>query len=248
VRFAGCSTIALLHFCCAVLCCAVLCCAVRRANGVHFIVTGSHGLLGYCFVDLGDEFVVVDKDGEKIKEGAVVSISDEGVIEAEEHGLADGDTVVFVNVEGLTALNLAAVRIASSFSAVARWTDGKTVAVSLAVAALVHAADPREGHLSGLVPDRAAGERHEVHARRLLPRGEAAVHGAVQVLRRRPRSAGAHPQPHGLRAAGAAARTHARALVLCCGGGTAARAAQHGRGGRCARTCADAAGRCVCHC
>ena len=81
-----------------------------RASGVHFIAAGCHGLFGYCFTDLGNEFVVVDKDGEKIKDGAIVGISDDGVVEAEEHGLADGDVVTFVNVEGMVALNDGVVR------------------------------------------------------------------------------------------------------------------------------------------
>ncbi len=81
-----------------------------RSNGVHFIASGCHGLLGYSFTDLGDEFVVVDKDGEKVKDGAIVSITEEGVVESEEHGLADGDTVTFVHVEGIAALNDGVVR------------------------------------------------------------------------------------------------------------------------------------------
>jgi hypothetical protein len=79
--------------------------AACRRHGVHFLATGCHGLLGYCFTDLGNDFVVVDKDGEKIKDGAVVGISEDGVVDAEEHGLADGDQVTFVNVEGIPALN-----------------------------------------------------------------------------------------------------------------------------------------------
>jgi ubiquitin-activating enzyme E1 len=81
-----------------------------RNVGAHFIATGSHGLFGYCFVDLGDAFVVHDKDGEKLKEGALSNISEDGLVEAEGHELADGDLVTFVNVEGMTGLNDGVVR------------------------------------------------------------------------------------------------------------------------------------------
>jgi hypothetical protein len=79
--------------------------AICRRHNVHFLASGCHGLFGYCFTDLGPEFVVVDKDGEKIKDGVVIGISPEGVVESEEHGLADDDIVTFVNVEGMTFLN-----------------------------------------------------------------------------------------------------------------------------------------------
>jgi ubiquitin-activating enzyme E1 len=88
---------------------------ICRKNGVKFIATESRGLFGSIFVDFGNNFEVLDKDGEQPSSGVVVNITSDdngiGIIDIKDeanlkpHGLSDGDIVTFKGVEGMTQLN-----------------------------------------------------------------------------------------------------------------------------------------------
>jgi len=81
-----------------------------RAAGASFIMTDAFGLFGYVFCDFGDEFVVVDTNGEEPLNSMVASITSESpglvtVLDEGRHGLEDGDYVTFSEVKGMEALN-----------------------------------------------------------------------------------------------------------------------------------------------
>jgi ubiquitin-activating enzyme E1 len=87
-----------------------------RNKGVKFISAVSRGVFGQVFVDLGDKFTVIDKDGEQPTSGIVVSITVDretgiAIVDTKDednlnpHGLFDGDLVIFRGVCGMTELN-----------------------------------------------------------------------------------------------------------------------------------------------
>ncbi|AMD21564.1 HFL292Wp [Eremothecium sinecaudum] len=77
-------------------------------NNIKFISTETRGLFGNIFVDCGDEFTVLDTNGEEPKSGIVSDIEADGTItmlDDNRHNLEDGDYVKFSEVEGLEKLN-----------------------------------------------------------------------------------------------------------------------------------------------
>ncbi|SCU79365.1 LAMI_0A08504g1_1 [Lachancea mirantina] len=77
-------------------------------NGVKFISTETRGLFGSAFVDLGEEFMVIDPTGEEPKSGIVSDIEPDGTVtmlDDNRHNLEDGDYVKFSEVQGLEGLN-----------------------------------------------------------------------------------------------------------------------------------------------
>lgn len=65
-----------------------------------------YGPFSRIFNDFGDEFIVLDKDGEDLKERWIKSISNEEegllhVLDAERHDLDDGDKVAITEVIGM---------------------------------------------------------------------------------------------------------------------------------------------------
>lgn len=82
----------------------------RDAN-VYFISSFTFGLFGQIFSDFGDEFLVIDVDGEKPKTSIIenIIVNDDGYhilcIDKEPHNLENGDLVTFSEVQGLTELN-----------------------------------------------------------------------------------------------------------------------------------------------
>jgi len=87
-----------------------------RAAGVRFIMTETFGVFGYAFCDFGDEFVVVDTNGEEPSTAMVASVDNSGAetvvtcLDEARHGLEDGDYVRFEEVGGMDALNSAPPR------------------------------------------------------------------------------------------------------------------------------------------
>lgn len=76
--------------------------------GLKFISTETRGLFGQVFVDLGDEFTVIDPTGEEPNTGIVSDIEPDGTVtmlDDNRHNLEDGDYVKFSEVEGLEKLN-----------------------------------------------------------------------------------------------------------------------------------------------
>ena len=77
-----------------------------RDHGVLFIGSEVRGLFGQLFVDFGSHFVVLDKDGEELKEVLIGGITneEEGVVRtlgAAKHGLEDGDQVELCEISGM---------------------------------------------------------------------------------------------------------------------------------------------------
>ena len=83
---------------------------IARANKICLIIASTRGLFGQIFCDFGDNFTVVDTNGEnpltvmisgitKDTNGAVACIEDA------RHGFEDGDVVKFSEVKGMTEIN-----------------------------------------------------------------------------------------------------------------------------------------------
>ncbi|MCJ1297004.1 hypothetical protein MMC34_008573, partial [Xylographa carneopallida] len=95
-----------------------------HARSIPFLSASSLGLFGVVFVDVGASFVVSDPSGEPAVRGLLSHISNaaDGVVTVHEesrHGLSDGDTVTFEEVEGMTQINHqppCAVRVLSPFT------------------------------------------------------------------------------------------------------------------------------------
>lgn len=76
--------------------------------GIKFISAETRGLFGSVFVDLGDDFTVLDPTGEEPRSGIVSDIEADGTVtmlDENRHGLEDGNYVKFSEVEGLEKLN-----------------------------------------------------------------------------------------------------------------------------------------------
>ncbi len=91
--------------------------AVCHENNIGFIYTAAMGLSGFTFVDFGDEHIIKDENGEECKQYMVKIIEREpkGIVVIDENvtgkiALADGDYVVFREVQGMTELNNSAPR------------------------------------------------------------------------------------------------------------------------------------------
>lgn len=72
-----------------------------REHNIGIILGDQYSVYGRVVVDLGENFLVYDKDGEPSQELKVESISVEGVVEltkGSKHTLQDGDVVQFKEV------------------------------------------------------------------------------------------------------------------------------------------------------
>uniref|UniRef100_A0A7N6AUI7 E1 ubiquitin-activating enzyme n=1 Tax=Anabas testudineus TaxID=64144 RepID=A0A7N6AUI7_ANATE len=81
-----------------------------HSHGIKFIVADTKGLCGQLFCDFGEEFTVLDRDGEMPMSAMIQSITKEnpGVVfcvDEQKHGFSDGTKVVFSEVQGMTELN-----------------------------------------------------------------------------------------------------------------------------------------------
>ncbi|XP_049960406.1 ubiquitin-like modifier-activating enzyme 1 [Schistocerca serialis cubense] len=81
-----------------------------RAFNIALIIADNKGLFSQVFCDFGDEFTVVDTNGEAPLTAMIASISNdiEGVVtclDDTRHGLEDGDYVTFSEIVGMTELN-----------------------------------------------------------------------------------------------------------------------------------------------
>ncbi|KAM4588935.1 ubiquitin-like modifier-activating enzyme 1 [Odontesthes bonariensis] len=81
-----------------------------HSHGIRFIVTDTKGLCGQLFCDFGEEFEVLDKDGEMPVSVMIERITKENpgfavCTDDQKHGLSDGSKVVFSEVQGMTELN-----------------------------------------------------------------------------------------------------------------------------------------------
>ncbi|KAM6980088.1 ubiquitin-like modifier-activating enzyme 1 [Aplochiton taeniatus] len=81
-----------------------------HSHGVKFIVADTKGLCGQLFCDFGEEFEVLDSNGETPVSAMIDHISKEshGVVTCSDerrHGLVDGCSVSFSEVQGMAELN-----------------------------------------------------------------------------------------------------------------------------------------------
>ena len=83
-----------------------------QSPAIGFIAADVRGLAGRAFVDYGPAHAVLDADGEPVRSAilAGVLVQEDGSVliethDAKRHGLADGDHVIFREVDGATALN-----------------------------------------------------------------------------------------------------------------------------------------------
>lgn len=77
-------------------------------NNLCFISTETNGLFANVFVDFGEEFQVIDVDGEELKSGMISDIDSNGIVttlDATRHNLHDESYVKFTEVEGIPSLN-----------------------------------------------------------------------------------------------------------------------------------------------
>jgi len=56
--------------------------------------------------DFGEDYVIIDKDGEEVQDCLIKDISNEEkglvtLIEGSVHSMEDGDTVIFKNIKGM---------------------------------------------------------------------------------------------------------------------------------------------------
>lgn len=79
-----------------------------HANDIGFVHADIKGLFGQLFVDLGENFTVIDQDGEEPLTGIVSDVEKDGTVtmlDDNRHGLQDGDFVKFKEIEGMPKLN-----------------------------------------------------------------------------------------------------------------------------------------------
>lgn len=76
---------------------------ICRAHRIALITADTKGLFGQVFCDFGENFIVYDDDGLPLKNGQILSISNESeaVVTTEKwHNLIDGEYVTFAEVSG----------------------------------------------------------------------------------------------------------------------------------------------------
>uniref|UniRef100_A0A671XJX4 E1 ubiquitin-activating enzyme n=1 Tax=Sparus aurata TaxID=8175 RepID=A0A671XJX4_SPAAU len=81
-----------------------------HSRGIRFIVADTRGLCGQLFCDFGEEFEVLDKDGETPASAIIQGITKDnpGVVlcmDDRRHSFSNGDRVSFSEVQGMTELN-----------------------------------------------------------------------------------------------------------------------------------------------
>jgi ubiquitin-activating enzyme E1 len=80
--------------------------AFCRKRGIKFICSDCRGVFSRVFNDFGDQFEILDKNGEDLQDTMIQSISNEeaGLVELlqnQKHKLEDGDEVLIQEVEGM---------------------------------------------------------------------------------------------------------------------------------------------------
>lgn len=83
---------------------------ITHAAGIALIIASTRGLFAQVFCDFGEEFIVVDTNGENPVSAMLAGITKDKesivtCLDETRHGLEDGDYVTFHEVEGMTQLN-----------------------------------------------------------------------------------------------------------------------------------------------
>uniref|UniRef100_A0A8C5BYH3 E1 ubiquitin-activating enzyme n=1 Tax=Gadus morhua TaxID=8049 RepID=A0A8C5BYH3_GADMO len=81
-----------------------------HSHGIRFIVVDTRGLCGQLFCDFGEEFIVLDRDGETPMTAMInyITKGNPGLVsclDEENHGFQDGHKVSFSEVRGMAELN-----------------------------------------------------------------------------------------------------------------------------------------------
>ncbi|KAH8025173.1 hypothetical protein HPB51_004186 [Rhipicephalus microplus] len=82
--------------------------AITRKNNISLVVADTRGLAGQIFCDFGENFRVVDPNGEEPLSVLITSITNDrdGVVAClTRHGFEDGDYVSFSEVRGMSEIN-----------------------------------------------------------------------------------------------------------------------------------------------
>ncbi|KAG7244428.1 hypothetical protein INR49_031170 [Caranx melampygus] len=82
-----------------------------HSHGIKFIVADTRGLCGQLFCDFGEEFEVLDQNGEMPVSAMIESVTKDnpGVVlctDDQKHGFSDVTRVCFSEVQGMTELNI----------------------------------------------------------------------------------------------------------------------------------------------
>lgn len=83
---------------------------ITHANNIALIIANTKGLFAQVFCDFGENFKIVDTNGESPVSAMVASVSKDVVsvvtcLDDTRHGLEDGDYVTFSEVQGMLELN-----------------------------------------------------------------------------------------------------------------------------------------------
>ncbi|KAL1140470.1 hypothetical protein AAG570_000402 [Ranatra chinensis] len=83
---------------------------ITHSNGIRLIIASVRGVFAQVFCDFGENFTVVDKNGEDPGEFMIAGITREkesvvACLDGTKHGLEDGDYVTFSDIQGMTELN-----------------------------------------------------------------------------------------------------------------------------------------------
>ncbi|XP_022080221.1 ubiquitin-like modifier-activating enzyme 1 [Acanthaster planci] len=81
-----------------------------HSRGIHLIVVDTRGLFGQIFCDFGEDFTVIDTNGEEPLSVMIAAISkdEDSVVtclDESRHGFESGDYVSFTEIQGMTELN-----------------------------------------------------------------------------------------------------------------------------------------------
>jgi len=81
-----------------------------HTNNISLILAQTNGLFGRVFCDFGEEFVVLDSNGEQPLSAMIASVTKEAqatvtCLDEHRHGFNDGDHVRFNEVSGMTEIN-----------------------------------------------------------------------------------------------------------------------------------------------
>ncbi|KAL6941823.1 E1 ubiquitin-activating protein [Hanseniaspora osmophila] len=74
-----------------------------HSKNIKFISTKSNGLFGQVFVDFGENFQIIDPNGEELKTGMISDIENDGTVttlDATRHNLEDGNYIKFSEIVG----------------------------------------------------------------------------------------------------------------------------------------------------
>uniref|UniRef100_UPI00358F0808 ubiquitin-like modifier-activating enzyme 1 isoform X2 n=1 Tax=Myxine glutinosa TaxID=7769 RepID=UPI00358F0808 len=84
--------------------------SICHSRGIKLVLADTKGLFGYLFCDFGDEFTVLDTNGEQPLSAMISAITKDSTgivtcLDEARHGFETGDFIVFSEVQGMTQVN-----------------------------------------------------------------------------------------------------------------------------------------------